>query len=175
MPKQKNKDTVQTIKEKLDKSKGVAIADYIGLSASDLNELRQTLKDNDAELAVTKNTLVKVALAEQKMSTKELENDLEGPTALIFAYKDPIKTIKVLFDFIKKMELPKIKSAIFEGMYSTAEEVQTISQLPSKEQLLAQVVGGLKSPLNGIVGALSGVQRKFVYTMSAIADQKKNN
>ncbi|OGC77081.1 50S ribosomal protein L10 [candidate division WWE3 bacterium RIFOXYD1_FULL_39_9] len=169
-----NIETVQSIKEKLEKAKAVTFTDYVGLTASDLTELRQTLKDNDAELAVIKNTLVKVALEDKKMSSDELKKDLEGPTAVVFAYDDPVKPIKVLFDFIGKLELPRIKSAIFDGTYSTAEDVETISKLPGREQLIAQVVGGLKSPLNGIVSTFSGVQRKFVYAVAAVAKQKES-
>ncbi|RJR27993.1 50S ribosomal protein L10 [candidate division WWE3 bacterium] len=170
--KEKNKEIVDEIKQKLEKARAVTFADYIGLKASDLGELRQTLKENDAELEVIKNTLVKVALDEKKMGNEELNKDLEGPTALIFAYSDPVKPIKIIFDYINKLELPKVKSAIFEGRYSTADEVEVISKLPGREQLIAQVVGGLKSPINGIVSTFSGVQRKFVYALSAIADSK---
>lgn len=173
MPNDKNKTLVADLREKVAKAKAITFTEYTGLKATDLNDLRSKMRDIDAEVSVSKNTLMKLALREENVKVEEAEKDLEGPTAVIFAYGDPVAPIKTLFDFIKKFELPKIKSAIFDGRYSTAAQVETISKLPSKEQLVAQVVGGMKSPLNGIVGALNGVQRKFVYAMAAVADKKK--
>lgn len=173
MPNDKNKQEVAALREKISKAKSMVFADYIGLKANDLNALRSNMRTADAEVAVAKNTLLKIALKEEKVETKDLEKDLEGNTAVIFTYNDPVSPIKALYEFIKKIELPKVKAAIFDGKYSTANEVEVISKLPSKDQLIAQVVGGLKSPLNGIVGALNGVQRKFVYALSAIADKKQ--
>lgn len=168
-----NKQIVATLREKIAKAKSIVVTDYIGLKANDINNLRSTMKNAAAEIAVSKNTLMKIALKEENITSAELANDLEGPTAVLFSYKDPVQPIKVLFDFIKKVELPKIKSGFFDGQYTTATQIETISKLPTREVLIAQFVGGLKSPLNGIVGAFSGVQRKFVYAIAAIADKKQ--
>ena len=163
MPSDKNKQIIAGLREKIAKAKSIIVTDYTGLSSNDINSLRGNMKTNDAEIAIAKNTLMKIALKEEKIQTDQLEADLEGTTAVVFTYKDPIAPIKALFDFIKKVELPKVKAAILDGKYSNAEQVAVISALPGREQLLAQVVGGLKSPLTGIVSVLSGVQRKFVY------------
>jgi large subunit ribosomal protein L10 len=174
MPNDKNKELLKSLREKVAKAKAITFADYAGLKAADLTALRSKMREMGAEVSVAKNTLVKLALKEENVQVKEAEKDLEGPTAIIFAYNDAVAPIKALFDFIKKVELPKIRSAIFDGKYATAAQVETISKLPSREQLIAQVVGGFKSPLNGIVGALNGVQRKFVYSLAAIAEKKKS-
>lgn len=173
MPSDKNKQIIAGLREKIAKAKSIIVADYSGLSSNDINSLRSTMKNNDAEVSIAKNTLLKIALKEEKVKTEQLETDLEGTTAAVFMYKDPVASIKALFDFIKKIELPKIKSAIFDGVYTDAQQVELISMLPGREQLIAQVVGGLKSPLNGIVSALSGVQRKFVYALAAVAQKRK--
>jgi large subunit ribosomal protein L10 len=172
MPNDKNKQEVASLREKISKSKSIIFADYIGLNSNDVNSLRATMRVADAEVAVAKNTLMKIALNEENIDTSELEKDLKGNTAVIFSYGDAVKPIKSLFDFIKKVELPKVKAGIFEGKYSNAADVELISKLPSKEQLIAQFIGGLKSPLSGVVGVFGGVQRKFVYAVKAIADKK---
>lgn len=174
MPNDKNRQEIASLREKISKAKSIIFTDYIGLNSNNVNSLRGTMKIADAEVAVTKNTLMKLALKEEKIETAELENYLKGPTAVIFSYGDAVKPIKALFDFIKKVDLPKVKAAIFEGKYSNAAQVETISKLPAREQLIAQFIGGLKSPLRGIAGVLNGVQRKFVYVISAIADTKKS-
>jgi large subunit ribosomal protein L10 len=173
MPNDKNKQAVKELREKVAKAKAITFTDYVGLNANDLNTLRQKLKDTNAELTIAKNTLIKKALEEEKVDVSKISGDLEGPSAVVFAYSDAVAPIKALFDFIKKVELPKVKSALFDGIYNDAKQVQLISTLPSREQLIAQVVGGLKAPLSGIVGTLNGVQRKFVYVLSAVADKKK--
>lgn len=173
MPNAKNQNIVEEIKGKIAKAKSVVLTDYIGLTAGQANELRAKMKENNAEVLVAKNTLIKVALKEQNLSDPKADEDLNGPTAAIFSFGDPIAPIKALFEFAKKVELPKVKSAFIEGAYNNAQQVEIIKDLPSKEQLLGQVVGGLKSPLSGFVGVLGGVQRKFVYALNAIADKKK--
>jgi large subunit ribosomal protein L10 len=175
MPNQINQNAVKQLKEKVAKAKSIVVTDYSGLKSNSINELRQTMKNNDAEVSVSKNTLLKIALQEEKVDLTALEKDLEGTNAVIFAYNDAVAPIKALFEFIKKVELPKVKSAIFEGKYTDAAQVEAISKLPSKEQLIAQVVGGFKSPLNGIVRTFSGVQQKFVYALAAVAAKKEGS
>ena len=111
-------------------------------------------------------------MKESNLDVKSAENDLEGPTAAIFSYKDAISPLKALFEFAKKFELPKIKSAFINGIYNNAKDVEIISRLPSRTQLLGQVVGTFKAPLSGLVYVLSGSQKKLVYSISAIAKKK---
>jgi large subunit ribosomal protein L10 len=163
---------VEDIKSKVEKSKSIVLTDYKGLNTGQITTLRTQLKEKGADSTVAKNTLLKIAIKENNLLNEEIATALKGPTMAIFSYNDALEGIKVLCDFIKKNELPNIKSGIVEGEYTTAETLEVLSKLPSKEQLLAQVVGQLKAPLNGLVGTLNGVQRKFVYALSAIADNK---
>ena len=175
MPKLKNKETVKELRQKIATAKSITIANYAGLSSNNVNNLRTTLKNADAEMIVAKNTLLEIALKEEKIgleNASEIEKDLEGKTAVFLAYKDPVATIKAVFKFIKKVELPKIKSAIFDGRYILVTQVELISKLPSREQLLAQVIGTMQSPINGFVRTLNGVQGKLVRAFAAIADKK---
>ncbi|HAI95761.1 MAG: 50S ribosomal protein L10 [candidate division WWE3 bacterium GW2011_GWE2_43_18] len=175
MGKIKNLETVKSLKEKVARAKSIVFADYRGLSAGNANDLRAKLKGENSEMLVIKNTLLKVALEEEKIKTDDIKKDLEGPTMAVFSFEDPIASIKTIFEFAKKLELPKIKSALIEGVYADSARVEVIKNIPSKEVLLSQVVGNLKSPLSGFVGVLGGVHRKFVYAMDAIAKKKATN
>lgn len=171
MPKEKNIKIVQEIKENLEKAKSVIFVDYLGLTVEEVNEFRNLMKENDASVVVAKNTLIKKATEENK-EAKGLEKDLEGPTMAIFSFSDPISPIKVIYEFAKKYDLPKTKSALIEGAYKNALEVEELKDVPSKEELLGRFVGSLGSPVSKFVFALGGIQSKFVYAVNAIAQKK---
>jgi large subunit ribosomal protein L10 len=172
MPNTKNKQVVATLKEKVQKAKSIIFADYLGLKAEEMNDLRRQIREDNAELTIARNTLVKIALKEEGYDTSKVETDLEGPTATVFAYEDAISPIKKLFDFGKTLELPKIKGAFVNRAYTDANQAETLSKLPSKEELLTRTVRGMKAPLSGFVNVLGGVQRNFVYAIKAIADKR---
>jgi large subunit ribosomal protein L10 len=173
MPNVKNQNTVKGIKEKLEKATSITFIDYVGLSSEQANQLRRQVKEAGGEVSISKNTLMKVALKEMEdKNLSQSKKDLEGPTMAVFAFSDPIAPIKALFEFIKNFELPKVKSAIIEGVYNNAEKVGRIKDIPSKEVLLAKFIGGLNAPITGFVSVMGGVQRKFAYAMSAIAKKK---
>jgi len=173
MPNTKNTQTVKEIKEKVAKSKSIIFTDYKGLNANKANELRAKMLEEGVELTVAKNTLLNIALKEEKLDAEKVKDHLKGPTLALFLYKDSISPLKALVEFIKKAELPVIKGAFIEKEYTTADKVLEISKLPSKEQLIAQVVWGLKAPLSGFVNVLGGSQRKLVYALSALAKKKQ--
>ena len=172
MPNKKNIDSVKNLREKVAKAKSIIFADFKGLSSNHTNDLRQQMSDQGAEVSVTKNTLLKIALKEENKEVEGAAEHLKGNTVAIFSYTDAIAPLKPLVEFAKKFELPKIKAAIIDGKLTTAEQVDVISKLPSREQLISQFVGGLKSPLSGIVNVFQGNQRKLVYALKAIADKK---
>ena len=179
MPKEKNINIVKEIKENLEKSKSVVFVDYLGLSAEEINEFRQKMKDNDAVVVVAKNTLIKKASEEVSKETKgekevktEIENDLKGPTMAIFSFSDPIAPIKIIYEFAKKYELPKAKSALIEGIYKNAIEIEELKDIPSKEELMGRFVRSLGSPVSKLVFTFGGIQNKIVFTVNAIASKK---
>lgn len=171
MPKEKNIQIVEEIKENLDKAKSVIFVDYLGLSAEDVNEFRQIMKGKDASVVVAKNTLIRKAV-EGKDDAGKLEKDLEGPTMAIFSFSDPVSPIKDIYEFAKTHDLPKTKSALVEGVYKNAIQVEELKDIPSKEELLGRFVGSLGSPVSKFVFALGGIQNKFVFAVNAIAKKK---
>jgi large subunit ribosomal protein L10 len=174
MPNTKNTELVQNLREKVRKAKSLTFIDYLGLNVNDINDFRAKMRELGAETEVTKNTLVLLALKEESVDTSEMEQHLKGPTATIFSYEDPVSHLKTVYEFAKKLELPQIKFAYIEGNYTTAVQTETISELPSREDLIAKIVGGLKSPLSGFVNVLGGTNRQFVTVLSKIAESKAN-
>lgn len=173
MPNDKNKIIVDQLKEKIRKAKSITFADYLGLPADTISDLRGKVLENDTEMEVAKNSLLRVALKEEKVDISELEKDLKGPTAAFFSYSDPIGAIKTLFQFAKGSDLPKVKASIVEGRYNNAEQTETLSTLPSREELISKILYGFKSPISGFTNTLGGVQRKFVYALAAIKDKQQ--
>lgn len=160
-------EKVEDLKSKVKGAKSIVFTEYQGLSASKIADLRSKLRDAGAETSVAKNKLLEIALGEKKIK-------LTGPTMTVFSYEDAVATIKLLFDFAEENEeRPVIKSGFVEGNLVDLKTLRVLSELPGRDQLIAQVVGGLKSPLSSIVGVLGGVQRNFVYAMAAIAKAKE--
>lgn len=173
MPNLKNKQEVTVLLDKVAKAKSIVVTEYPGLKANLSNDLRAKMKELGAEITVAKNTLLKIALKEKGYDTTEIAKDLKGANATLFSYKDPVEAIKGLFEFVKTTELPKIKSGFMDGAYMTAAQIVTISKLPSRLQLISQVVGTMKAPINGLVNVLGGTQKKLVYALAAIAKNKE--
>ncbi|MCA9308087.1 MAG: 50S ribosomal protein L10 [Patescibacteria group bacterium] len=173
MPNTQNKEVVKELRSKIAEAKSVVFAEYHGLKANDINTLRDSLNKEGTEMTVAKNKLAKIALKEEGVASEELDKLLKGPTAFFFAKQDPISFLKPLFDFSKEKELPSIKGGIFDGKVTSAEGVKTLSELPSRDELLARVVGGMKSPITGIVNVLSGPKRSIVYALKAVANKKE--
>lgn len=166
---QKRIDITDSLKDKLTRAKTVVVTDYRGLNMTQLGELRSELIKVDAEYTVAKNRLVVRAAKEAGYPT---EDRFLGPTAVLFAYGDEIAPIKALASFIKTNKLPEIKLGYLNQELLTADRVSQLAKLPSRDELIGKVVGGLSSPLYGLVGALQGNLRNLVYTINAIKDQK---
>ncbi len=161
---------VENLKEKLNKAGGLVLTDYHGLSVSQMQELKKELKGADAEFTVAKNTLI--SRASKQSGTSIPQENLEGPTAILFSFGDPIAPIKKLAEFIKKYELPSIKLGFLEGRQLTKEAVVELSRIPSRNELYTNVVVLLNSPISGLVNILNGNIRNLVYALEQIKNTK---
>lgn len=163
---------IADIADRLGRAASVVMVDYRGLNVSQMTELRKRLRDVGVEFKVAKNTLALRAASQE--SIDGLEEYLVGPVALAFGYDDPVAPAKVLSGFIKESRKGTIKGGVLEGQVLNAEAIQQLSDLPPREVLLAQVVGGIASPLTGLVTVLSGTMRNLVYVLDAIREQKES-
>lgn len=170
MPSQKNIDELQQLKEKVDRSVALYFVDYQGLTHQQLEEARRELRANDSEIAITKNTLTNIALKDGK--NIDAEDRLQGPTATLFSYADPVKTAKVLDTFYKKYQLPKVKWGILEGKLIEENLVVQLAKLPSREILLSKLLGSLNSPISGLVYVLNANITKLALVLKEIEKKK---
>lgn len=163
-------EAVAQIAEKLSSAKSVFVTDYSGLTVEAITNLRRNLRKSKVEFQVSKNTLARIAA--QQVGLQDLVSHLEGPTALAFGMGDPAAPAKVLTDFLKTNDKPKVKAIVFEGKYFEAKSMAEIATLPSREQLMSRLLGSLNSPMAGLANSLSGIIRKLAYALNAVAESK---
>jgi len=148
------------------------LTDYKGMTVFQINKLRDDLKDQSVELKVAKNTLLEKAAKE--LDIEEMTKNLAGCTAIAFSSEDGVSPAKWLKEYVKKNKLPlEIKSGLVEGKLFEKNEILEIADLPSKDVLIAQAIGGIKAPINSLVFVLQGTLRGLVYTLEAIREKKE--
>ncbi|MCL5292323.1 MAG: 50S ribosomal protein L10 [Actinobacteria bacterium] len=162
---------VQEVKDKLGRAKGVVLTEYRGLNVQQLSDLRRRLRAQSIDYHVLKNTLVRIAANE--IDLNELEPYLVGPMAIAFGYDDPLAPVKVLSEFARGVKNFVLKAGLVEGRVFDAKALQSIALLPPKEVLLAKVVGGLQSPISGLVYVLNGPVQKLAMALGQIAKEKE--
>lgn len=169
MPKtrKQKQDTVAKLADKLSRAKSVVLADYKGMTMAHLTDLRTQLKDQEAEMIVTKNNLLKLAFKDNNFTQID-EKLFEGPIAILFAFYDEITPIKTLAKTIKSIQIGSIKAGFINGEYLEPDKVNNLALVPSRDELRAKVVGSLGSPIYGIVGVLQANLRNLVYTLEQI-------
>jgi large subunit ribosomal protein L10 len=160
---------IEDLVERLGRSQFTIIADYRGLSVDALQGFRARLKPLDAEFKVAKNTLTRIA-AEQ-VGIEGLEAQLEGPTAILFAYGDIVAPAKAISDFARSSRILTVRAGVLNNQVVTPADVEAISSLPPREELLGRLVGLLASPMTRTVGVLSGPARSVVYLGNARVEQ----
>ncbi|MDD4335062.1 MAG: 50S ribosomal protein L10 [Desulfotomaculaceae bacterium] len=156
---------VQEMKEKFESSQAAVLADYRGLNVAEATKLRRRLREADCELKIAKNTLVSLAAAQTGL--EELKPFLEGQVAIAFG-ADPVAPAKILSGFIKEIKKMEIKAGVLEGKVIDVREVKELAELPSREVLLAKILGGMQTPLYGFANVLQGTLRSLVYTLEAV-------
>jgi large subunit ribosomal protein L10 len=163
---------VGDLSAELKNSKTSVICGYQGMTVSDVAQLRSQLREKEAKMQVLKKTLIQIAL-----KNADIEFDpkaMEGQVAIVFGGDDEIFSPKILHDFAKKNESLKILAGVLEGKMISASEVEGLAKLPSKEELLAKVVGTINAPISGFVNVLAGNLRNFVYAINAIKESKES-
>ena len=165
---------VKQLKERIEGAKAIVLVDYKGIDIEEVNELRGRLRRSDVDYFVSKNTFIKQALHE--LDIQELDEYLKGPTAIAVSLTDEVSPAREIAKFKKEVmkdkKFPSFKVGYVGNSVIGVEGLSKFASLPSKEQLLSMVLQGLNAPIAGLVGALSGVTRKFVYAIDAIAKKK---
>ncbi len=170
--KQQKAEVLQKIQDKLAKSKTILFSSDQGLNVKTVEDLRKQLKAEGAEYLVAKKTLVKMA-AKDMLPVEELDK-IQGSVGMVLSYEDEVSGAKILHKFAKANEKLNIAGGILENKYIDLAMIQRLAVLPSKQELLAKLVGTIQAPVSGFVRVLSGNLRNLVGVLSAIKDQKNN-
>jgi large subunit ribosomal protein L10 len=167
----RKEQVVAELQEKLKDVKLAILADYSGLNVLKITELRNELRKSDAEIRVIKNTLFK--LASKDLEFNLFDDHLKGPLALIMNFGDVVEPTKVLVDFAKKNAALELKVGVMNGAFLTKEQIQTLSELPSREVLLGKLLSVMVGAQTSLVTVLSGVPRQFVQLLEAYRVKKE--
>ncbi len=168
---QAKRENVEEIKEKIEKAQAIVLVDYRGLNVEQLTELRKRYRSAGVEYKVYKNTMMRFAF---KDSGYEAFNEyLKGPNAIAFGYDDPVQAAKITSEFAKEYKNLEIKAGIVDGKVIDVEGVKALAELPSREVLIAQVLGGFNAPIQGFVNVLQGTIRGLAIVLNAIREKQE--
>lgn len=171
MNKDNKEQLVSELAERLASAKAAFLADYRGLNVEQVNKLRNELRAAGVEYRVVKNTLLR--LASKGTSTECLDPFLAGPTAIAIAGQDPVAPAKILNEFAKANAKFELKGGALEGKALSVEDIKALAELPSREQLLARMLGSISAPATNFVGVLAAIPRSLVQVLAAIQDKKE--
>lgn len=170
MPTAKKEATIEELRQKIAASKNLFFTDFAGLTVEEITKLRTELRKDGSTYHVVKNSLFSIAAGEDV--AKKVDAFLAGPTGVVFAGADPVAPAKALKTFADESKKVAVKAAYIDGVVVDASQVAALAALPPKIELLARLVGSLKSPLYGLVTVLSGNQSGLVRVLNAIREQK---
>ena len=170
-----NKEQVVTeLHEKLQRAQAVFLADFRGMNVGQATQLRDDLRKANVEYKVVKNTLLD--LASKDTDKEALSSHYAGPTAVAISYDDPVAAAKVLSKYAKEQQnVFKLKAGILSGKAIGVADIQALADLPSREVLIAKMLGSMNAPVTNFVGVLAAVPGSFVRALNAIRIQKEGN
>lgn len=149
---------VAEIKEKLEKAQSVVLADYQGLSVEEDTMLRKSLREAGVEYKVYKNSLV--TLAANELGLGDLVQYLEGPVSIAIGYEDATAPARILHGFAKDHKKLELKAGVVDNVVYNTEEVEKLATIPSKEVLIAKLLGSFKAPLSNLAYLLNAIKEK---------------
>ncbi|MFN3813791.1 MAG: 50S ribosomal protein L10 [Aquificaceae bacterium] len=166
--------TVRNYVDKIGKSRAILFLNFDGMDANFMSKLRSDIKALDGEILVGKNTLFYRAFMNTAIS--DHRDVLIGPTALVFAYKDPVLIAKKVYEYTKELNkdnpIEKIKGGLIQGRFLKPVDVQTLAELPPAEVLISKLMGTIQAPLMNFMMVLKGIPQKLVLTLKAIEEKK---
>ena len=171
MPTARKVQLVEDLKTQLENAQGVVLADFTGLDVKKMTQLRRECRKAESSFFVIKNTLALHAIKEVGM--EGLGQFLEGPTGWAITGGDAVTPAQILNDFSKEHKLHHIKGGFFDGVVASAEEVAAIAILPSKPVLIAQIMGLIQSPMQGLAGGLNEVVASLARALDEVRKQKE--
>lgn len=164
---------VEKLSNDLGRIKLAVMTDYRGLTVREVEELRDVLRKEGVSYRVTKNTLLRLAASNNPALSEIDPKTFNGPMALAMGFDDEVAPARVIFQYAKTHDALEVVGAITaDGQVLTAAQVKALATLPTREQLIAQVVGTIAAPLTGFVGVMSGNVRSIINVLNALSEAK---
>ncbi len=167
----KKESEVKVIADGLKGAKTVVFADITNLKVADSTDLRRKARKENIDIVSAKKTLLRIALKEAGITTVD-PSAFKGSVAMLLGTEDEVAPAKVFEAFRKTHENVSLLGGLFGTKLMSVEDVKTLASLPSKQELIAKVVGTIRAPLSGLVNVLQGNLRGLVYVVNAIKDSK---
>jgi large subunit ribosomal protein L10 len=169
MPTAEKAQTIAYLAQKLRESKGAVLLDYRGLTVSGITALRRELKAHEVDFHVAKNTLLRLAAESAEV---EIAPDLLiGPTAVAFGLQDEVTPARLLSEFVRRNRVVSIKGGVVGGRSMNAAQITRVAELPSRDQLLAQLLGVMQAPMSKTLSVLQAPAREVAGLAQALADK----
>ena len=164
LTKEQKQKILKDLKEKISKQKIMIFVDFTGLKVKPLSNLRKKLKVIDSQLKVAKKTLIQLAFKESGLETEVKK--IKGEIGLVLGLKDSLSPTKLVWQFSQENPNLKILGGIFENKFVEAERIIELAQLPTKEELLARLVGSISAPISGFINILQGNIKGLIYILA---------
>ena len=169
LTKSQKEGIIAELKEAMKQNKVLVMADYRGLTVQDIRELKNEVREIGGKMQVAKKTLLNIVLEDAGIDFDT--RSFSGPLVFIFGPEETAVPKKI-WKYSRKNENLKIEGAILENKVLSSEETVALAKLPSKEELLAKLVGTIQAPVSGLVNVMAGPMRSMVYALKAISDNK---
>jgi large subunit ribosomal protein L10 len=161
---------VQAIASRIEAAQSMVLADFTGLTVEQMTVFRRTCREKAVECRVVKNRLARIAADNSGLAA--MKDHLTGPTAIVFGAESQVDPAKLVVDFAKDNEAMEIKGGFVDGEFLDTAKVVALSKVPSREELLAKMMGSINSPASGLVGTINGVAAALARVIDAAAKQK---
>lgn len=169
--KERKKEIIKDLSDKFSKAKAIMFLGFQGLTAKESSELRKKFREENVDFKVAKKTLIKRGLKDGKIENAD-NLILEGPVGVAVGYDDEISSAKLAYEYFKINNKLQILGGFISSEYMNADEVKALALLPNKEQLKAQLVGVISSPISGFVNVLAVNIKELINTLRAISEKK---
>ena len=170
MPTPQKEAILRDTQQRITDVRGLYLADFTGMTVLSLSLLRKRCREQGVQFRVIKNTLIKRAFHERGI--RELDDHLVGPTGLVFSPVNEMAPAKILSDFAKEFEKPRVKAAVVDGRLYDTKAIAKLAALPSREVLLSQLLGTFVAPMSNFLGVVNALLATPANMVDALAREK---
>jgi ribosomal protein L10 len=163
----------EKLAERFVKANAAVVAEYRGLTVTELTELRVKLREAKAEFKIVKNRVAKFAIKEQAQPLEPVSAKLKGPVGMVLMYGDPAAATKALLDFAKDKENFKVTGGVFESKALSPADLKEMADLPSREVMLGQIAGLIQAPAQNILNLVVAIPRQLAQVIFALSEKKQ--